>query len=331
MRSEQPLRSWFAGNLAWLAGILLFVLISVRLLRVSRLDLTTAGAIIQHAGTQAIVATILISSLPVVLTVLGITSAAAASHPTMAPRLCALSWVGYVVIFTIAVFSVPWISTAAILLAGPVMLVASVVGRRTVDQLSVGGGRGRSSGGIWPPTVGRSVRAIAARHDSSDLATLRRIDESFRSAVEELEAQSGATREDIDARATKLAELKKLLRQADEPLARLQARKASVDAKLVFWAAAVAAPSLVSVLSSRPWLPAEDLTTDKGAHVVGYVIDDGGEWVSVLTEKDRSIKRFGRGEIIGRSACRLGVDRTGRTLWELITDAEPGPGYPACP
>lgn len=289
------------------------------------------GAIIQHAGTPAIVTTILISSLPVVITVLALGSAAAATYPAVEPRIRAVSWAGYVVVLIIATFTVPWWTTLTVLFAGPMMLVASAVGSRAASQLRSNEDLRGPSGGIRQTAKDRLVRGIAAKLDSPDSASIRRLHQTVRGGLEELEAQSANTLEDLAARADKLSELKESLRQTDELIAAEKVRTARSDAKLVVWVAALLAPALSSVLTSQPWLPAENLRTDKGAHVVGYVIDDGGEWVSLLTEKDRSIQRFARDEIVERSACRIGAARTGKTLWEVMTDSEPSPKYPACP
>lgn len=79
------------------------------------------------------------------------------------------------------------------------------------------------------------------------------------------------------------------------------------------------------------WLPPERLTVDNGPPVVGYVLDDGGRWTTVLTEGDRAIAVLEDEQVTGRRVCQTsGPSMWTRTLPELRGTSRSAQ-YPECP
>jgi len=54
------------------------------------------------------------------------------------------------------------------------------------------------------------------------------------------------------------------------------------------------------------WLPAESVHTKTGK-IIGYVLSDSGDWVSVLTEEDRLVVRMKANTIESRTICQVAL------------------------
>lgn len=71
----------------------------------------------------------------------------------------------------------------------------------------------------------------------------------------------------------------------------------------------------VFILLVRPefWLPPEELSRSGDEPVVGYVLDDTAGWITVLTDKERTLVRLKSDTIEGRRVCSLpsSVDNLG--------------------
>jgi hypothetical protein len=85
-------------------------------------------------------------------------------------------------------------------------------------------------------------------------------------------------------------------RQATTSFARTFAR---------IFAGLTVATFLVFALVGPVWLPAEQLTlkNPKGAINVGYVLNEGGDWFSILTTKNRNVIRIRSDNIDERVIC----------------------------
>lgn len=62
-----------------------------------------------------------------------------------------------------------------------------------------------------------------------------------------------------------------------------------------------ASPSLLR----RPWLPAEVVHLPKRETIVGYVVEDDGEWITLVRELDRSVLKIPTSDVLDREICRL--------------------------
>lgn len=94
---------------------------------------------------------------------------------------------------------------------------------------------------------------------------------------------------------------------------------------------------LALLLNDDVWLPAERIDLMDSGRVVGYVISDQSEWVTILRESDRSLLRVSSSLVSDRQVCEL--PRGGRLTLpgannpspvEALLRATP-PSLPDCP
>jgi hypothetical protein len=78
------------------------------------------------------------------------------------------------------------------------------------------------------------------------------------------------------------------------------------------------------------WLPAERIHRRDGPPTVGYVLDAGFVWTTVLVESDRTIRRFRTDALERRVVCQLNRDIDGgESLLDLALGRRRDP-YPEC-
>jgi hypothetical protein len=79
------------------------------------------------------------------------------------------------------------------------------------------------------------------------------------------------------------------------------------------------------------WLPAERIHRRGGAPTVGYVLDSGIVWTTVLVESNRTIRRFPTDSVERRVVCQLkDSDIDGEeSLLDLLLNRRRQP-YPEC-
>lgn len=87
---------------------------------------------------------------------------------------------------------------------------------------------------------------------------------------------------------------------------------------------------LVFMSFSGQWLPTEVVVTDESdmtSELVGFVLNDSGPWVSVLTEEGRSVVRLRSESIVERKICTLDTDKFFGPSWVEVVghDSEPVP------
>ncbi|WP_159391167.1 hypothetical protein [Streptomyces viridochromogenes] len=86
-----------------------------------------------------------------------------------------------------------------------------------------------------------------------------------------------------------------------------------------------------SLVSDRPWLPAEILDIKGDRATVGYVVTEGDNWTTILTEGDRRIIRVNSDSIVDRSICATekSEGKEVKTLWKVFSDVKTI--YKECP
>jgi hypothetical protein len=111
-------------------------------------------------------------------------------------------------------------------------------------------------------------------------------------------------------------------RSSLETLLALHGRKAiTVQFYLVLAVSIIAlTPSLIG---SSMWLPAERVSLQGQPAVIAYVLDDDGDWSSLLRDSDRIILRVTTKSITHRDICRVIGNtkvrfRSGESLYQLI-------------
>lgn len=82
-------------------------------------------------------------------------------------------------------------------------------------------------------------------------------------------------------------------------------------------------------MSDEPWVPAEVVKTTNGDEI-GYVIDDG-EWLTILTARDRTLTRLRSTTVTRRTLCSTEPHSGARTLPDILTGARSSGTYPMCP
>lgn len=81
----------------------------------------------------------------------------------------------------------------------------------------------------------------------------------------------------------------------------------------------------ILLLGSQVWLPSERIEVAGGGAIVGYVVDDDGNWASVLRERDRTVLLIRSDLIVARQICSLGRGSFERSLADVIA------GFPEPP
>jgi hypothetical protein len=114
----------------------------------------------------------------------------------------------------------------------------------------------------------------------------------------------------------------------------LSPSRSSVDLILSYVLLAIGVIGIITYLiGSSMWLPAEKITLQdqSSVTVIAYVLDDDGNWSSLLRESDRTIVRITTESIEHRAICRVSSYyqnkspfQQGRTLYQVINDAARG-------
>lgn len=105
---------------------------------------------------------------------------------------------------------------------------------------------------------------------------------------------------------------------------------ASFDSNWFLGAAVLLVAAQILVYGTM-WLPAERIERRQGATTVGYVLDAGFVWTSVLVEDTRAIRRFRTDSLRSRTVCQVKeADIDGEeSLIDVITGRRK-PQYPDC-
>ncbi|MFJ5213324.1 hypothetical protein ACIP98_01250 [Streptomyces sp. NPDC088354] len=70
--------------------------------------------------------------------------------------------------------------------------------------------------------------------------------------------------------------------------------------------------------SDTPWIPAEQVNVKGGGREIGYVIQAGDSWTTLLDESSRSVIRIPSDSIASRKVCSVkGQEKGTETLWRL--------------
>ena len=84
-------------------------------------------------------------------------------------------------------------------------------------------------------------------------------------------------------------------------------------------------------LVRQPWLPTESISLSSGGSVVGYILSEDQDWVTVLNDSDRHIYYYHADQIDQRQACQSSAVPVTLPLVSLLPQASPPtPGIPKC-
>lgn len=84
-------------------------------------------------------------------------------------------------------------------------------------------------------------------------------------------------------------------------------------------------------LIRQPWLPTESISLSSGSSIVGYILSEDQEWVTVLNDGDRRIYYYQPDQIRQRQVCQSAAVPTALPLISLLPSAgAPSSGIPRC-
>ena len=76
-------------------------------------------------------------------------------------------------------------------------------------------------------------------------------------------------------------------------------------------------------LVRQPWLPTESISLSSGGSVVGYILSEDQDWVTVLNDRDRHIYYYHADQIGQRQACQSSAVPVTLPLISLLPQAVP--------
>ena len=84
-------------------------------------------------------------------------------------------------------------------------------------------------------------------------------------------------------------------------------------------------------LVRQPWLPTESISLSSGASVVGYILSEDQDWVTVLNDGDRHIYYYHADQVDQRQVCQSSAVPVTLPLVSLLPQASPpASGMPKC-
>lgn len=83
-------------------------------------------------------------------------------------------------------------------------------------------------------------------------------------------------------------------------------------------------------LVRQPWLPTESISLSSGDSVVGYILSEDQDWVTVLNDRDRHIYYYHADQIGQRQVCQSSAVPVTLPLISLLPQAVPPTSVPKC-
>lgn len=84
-------------------------------------------------------------------------------------------------------------------------------------------------------------------------------------------------------------------------------------------------------ITSRMWLPAEEVRTKSAGTITGYVLATDERWTTLLREDTRRVIILRSEDVESRRVCNLPDEVTmGRSLFQVIESEPGGPASPTC-
>lgn len=311
---SNDLQPFVLGNLAWIATLILFLLIVVKVAIVAHFDPTTALALISTSSAPTIILGAITISLDTVVLVLHAGLAQIVMLFTMS-RIDMVLMRALVILFgVIALVVTPWPFIPTILLLtdaafeGPLWSLVHRPSDWLADKLRI---TFRSS------KEGQELldHGNAITKTLDELKRKLEIQGLDKPASEAVRAEARIVEEDVlDWRKRHRKELDRLHKQ------RTRLGVILLTIQTLF--------ALALLLGDSPWLPAESFDFDGTSRPsIGYVFAQDETSLLVLRETDRTVQRIGIDEIEKRSYCRVRAERGPGPLIQLLFHETP---YPQC-
>lgn len=330
-RDQPKFSEWLSANLVWLATLTLFILVLVKIIRVSDSNLPTAYALLSTTGPLTVTLAALIDSFYLVLMGITLGSLQFFTHVlSVIGRITALSVA--LLALLMSAFVAAWYITIVLM----VFVTLSVVLRAK---------------------MGAEARQRAAANPSEELANFRKARQDFQAEVERFDSSlslpdQGSPEDQSpveDRRAIaeeRLATAKKLVataeshrdhatrrvRELDEGIIAIQRElRGYFQAIFLFITALFVVPLMLnSLLSSRMWLAPERIRLSDGSSILGYMLNADGDWHSVLVDSPRSVIHVRVDKIQDRTVCRLDEGEGLPSLASYLAGKASRPPYPEC-
>ncbi|MEX0826234.1 MAG: hypothetical protein WD184_05735 [Acidimicrobiia bacterium] len=89
--------------------------------------------------------------------------------------------------------------------------------------------------------------------------------------------------------------------------------------------------AVLVVFGDAMWLSAERIDTADGEHVVGYVLDQGEGWITILIDETRLIVQIRSDDVEARRPCAADSQPRSRTISQIIGGSMGPPGCAGLP
>lgn len=290
-----------------------FTLMCLRVLAVSRGDLETASVLLQQSDVVNVLLAVLVDLLVVGFVIaFGSAGMWAAIYPSLRAILLA-AFLG-----AIAVTIVPWLALVPnVFLYGVFGGILAIVFHKPESGVARRGTQFARRMDLALVQKRNPGDAYDLEHAKSVLEQVRALAHDGRH--QEAEQVLGSVEEEIDAE-----------------WERFKSADRRRDAVLGTIAAIGLIPLLgMLLLSTEPWVPAEDITLEGNRTITAYVVGAGDGWVHMLRATDRSVITTGVVDIEDRQVCdpqepAAWLPARSRTPLLWLALGSPDPGYPSC-
>lgn len=322
-QAESTRRSQIVANLPAYAGAGILAAVVLKFTLISHGSTATSLALINSAGPVQVIGGVLVLLVPSLgtIAILVITSSIDFTETPKRRKLALYSY-SLIALFLLS-FVIHWrvfLYIIAILAAkGAIKLWRHVRAKRrsaSSSEESVAEGKG----GGWPTKPPSDV-------------VLRDIWER-RAAIS---VQLESARNESTPNPRKIGNLKEqaspLAIEYNARIAQIHAHRRSPDSVAIMSMLLIITIYVVltSLVSDRPWLPAEQLKIKDANINVGYVVTEGEKWTTILTEKDRRLIRVNSDDLSTRLICATEKSemKEVQTLWKVF--GSPKIIYKQCP
>lgn len=312
-RAKTRERLW--GSAAVVASGLVAALATLRLLTISRFNISTALAILGAATPATIVFGAILTALPYVLAmaVSHLGNSATWAHPSDRRIL----WSRYSIGLVVVAFITP----------GTYILSALVPALFAFGNWAIKK-RKRRVGRHQPPPPDTSWLRSKKPHEDKLLR-------HYRLEYEQTEAKMAELKEANALGGTLKAEFdERLLEIGRDGNQRLEQIKASSRQGLESITAATLlafVPLMFHYISlvDRPWMPSEQIQTSRGAYA-GYIVRQDAKWTTILKDSDRSIVQILSADVTSRAVCSLPRQKDDQRPLIFHLSSRSAATYPEC-
>ncbi len=335
---------WLQAHVAWLSGLTLFGLVSIRIFLVANFDSTTAYGLIESAGPAQVAFAVLVDN---VQNLFGFLTTAIAGCAVLYAERRSLRLAGLTLAALIGLISLlflSWFNAIALVLfflfilfiaSRPMIAKFSLKLKKEEPNKPKSGGslpgephaflEGQNLEVLWD-LMAQEVKLLNGQRAKEASKLEAMIQEE--APPEEIVTQSSTNNTLVWRSHALLHQMKRL----NEEIARKRrlGRNELTFGGLVGFVVYFSVVFLLPFLLDRSvWLPAEKLALG-GEEIVGYVIGDSEGWITVLTHADRQLIRIPSDRVTNRALCAASAQIRPPTLAEKLDGRRPKHAYELC-